>query len=374
MRIFAAREPMAEYATMGSVLDEQAGGIVSAHVTPEELARGLAAVEALLQRSWELRQDDPRQMLHLALLATGEAGKLDHEALGESRVEDVRCRAAVELGNAYRVSDRFQEAGEALSEAAEHFRKGTGDHRLQARLLDIQASLYGDQRRFDLCFAALDRMIGLYRELGESHLVGRALISKAVQTHHAGDAVKAIGLLHEGLELIDPAVDPKLAVNAAHNLAWLMIDCGRYREARRILWESLRHDSKHVGHLDRLKARWLEGRINSGLGKLDLAERDFRVAREGLESAGLAYTAAIAALDLAEVELRRKKPDEAESLALDAVRVFLSLEISREAHAAVLFLEEAARRRKMTGNVLRHVADFLRQAEGAQSARFEPGQ
>jgi len=361
------------------VLDEQAGGILSVHLTPEAVreapaAQSLAAVEALLQRSWELRQDDPRQMLHCALLATGEAGELDPEALGETRVEDVRCRAAIELGNAYRVSDRFQEAEEALSAAAKHFRKGSGAHRLQARLLDIQASLYGDQRRFDLCFAALDRMIGLYRELGESHLVGRALISKAVQTRYAGDAVKAIALLHEGLDLIDPEVDPKLAVNAAHNLAWLMIDCGRYREARRILWESLRHNSKHVGHLDRLKARWLEGRINSGLGKLDLAERDFRAAREGLESAGLAYTAAIAALDLAEVELRRKRPDEAESLALDAVRVFLSLEISREAHTAVLFLEEAARRRMMTGNVLRHVADFLRQAEGAQSARFEPGE
>jgi tetratricopeptide (TPR) repeat protein len=330
--------------------------------------RGLASVEALLQRSWELRQDDPKQMLHCALLATIEAGRLEPETLGEAQMEDIRCRAALELGNAYRVSNRLQEA-----EAAERFRKGTGDSRLKARLLDVQASLYGDRRSFDLCFAALDATIALYRELRESHLVGRALITKAVHTRYANDTGKAIELLQEGLSLIDPEIDPKLAVNAVHNLAWLMVDCGRYREARRTLWESLPYNSPHAGHLDRLKARWLEGRVNAGLGKLALAERDLQVAREGLEAAGLPYTAAIAALDLAELELRQNQSEQAETLALQAVGVFLSLEISREAQAAVRFLEAAAKQRLMTEAVLRDVADFLRRVEGDPRARFEPG-
>jgi len=334
--------------------------------------RGLASVEALLQRSWELRQEDPKQMLQLALLATVEAGNLDTEILGERQVEDIRCRACLELGNAYRVADRLHEAEEALGEAAERFRKGTWDSRLKARLLDVQASFYGDQRSFDLCFSTLDLVIALYRKLGESHLVGRALITKAVHTRYANDASKAIDLLQEGLSLIDPKIDPKLAVNAAHNLAWLMADCGRYREARRTLWESLPANSEYVGHLDRLKARWLEGRINAGLGKLTQAQRDLQAAQEGLETAGLPYTAAIAALDLAEIELRRNRVEHAEKVALQSVGVFLSLEISREAQTAVLFLEEAAKHRLMTGAVLRGVADFLRRAEGDPQARFEP--
>jgi tetratricopeptide (TPR) repeat protein len=338
---------------------------------PQE-PRPAGTVEALLQRSWELRQDDPQEMLRCALLATIEAGKLDPEPLGAAWVEDVRCRAALELGNAYRVANRLQEAEDALGEAVERFRQGTGDDRLKARLLDVQASLYGDLRYFDLCFAALDAVIALYRELGESHLVGRALITKAVHTRYANDTPRAIDLLQEGLSLIDPEADPKLAVNSVHNLAWLMVDCGRYREARRILWESLPHNGEHVGHLDRLKARWLEGRVNAGLGKLALAERDLQAAREGLEAAGLPYTAAIAALDLAELELRRGQPEPAEALALQAVGVFLSLEIGREAQTAVRFLEAAAKRRLMTGVVLRDVADFLRYAEGDPQARFEP--
>lgn len=337
---------------------------------PQRL-RGLASIDDLLQRSWESRQDDPQQMLHFALLAAVEAGQLSPGVLAEAHMEDVRCRAALELGNAYRVADRLNEAEELLHEADEHFRRGTGDSHLKARLLDVQASLYGDQRAFDLCFEALDGAIALYRELNESHLVGRALITKAVHTRYAKEPARAIELLREGLSLIDPEKDPKLAVNAVHNLAWMMVDHGRFREARRILWESQPQNGKYIGHLDRLKARWLEGRVNAGLGKLDLAERDLQTAREGLAAAGLAYTAAIAALDLAEVELLRNQSDKAAALALQSIEVFLSLEIGREARMAVLSLERAIRRRLISGAVIREVADLLRQTEGDAKARFE---
>jgi tetratricopeptide (TPR) repeat protein len=171
------------------------------------------------------------------------------------------------------------------------------------------------------------------------------LITKAVHTRYANDIPRAIELLKEGLSLIDPAVDPKLAANAVHNLAWLMVDCGRYREARRILWQQLPVQSEPGGHLDRLKAHWLEGRLNAALGELPQAEKDLQAAREGLEAAGLPCSAAIAGLDQAGVELRRDHVDRAKALALRSARAFLSLEISREAQAAILFYEEAAKRR-----------------------------
>jgi tetratricopeptide (TPR) repeat protein len=335
--------------------------------------RGIASVEALLQKSWELRQDDPQKMLHFALLATIEAGKLDPGPLSETQVDDLRCRASIELGNAYRVADRLQEAEEVLGEAGELFRSGTGDSRLKARLLDVQGSLYGDQRRFDLCFTTLDIVITLYREISENHLAGRALITKAVHTRYANEPEKAIELLQEGLSLIDPQADPTLTLNAVHNLAWLMVDSGRFRDVRKILWDNRSLYEDHGGTVGSLRLRWLEGRVNAGLGKLTEAERDLQAAREGLEAAGLPYTDAIAALDLAELELRRSCPEPAEALALQAVGTFLSLKISREAQTAVLFLEEAARHRLMTGAVLRDVADFLRRVEADPRAQFEPG-
>jgi len=335
--------------------------------------RGLASIEALLQKSWELRQDDPQKMLHFALLATIEAAKLDPDLLGAAQVDDLRCRASLELGNAYRVANRLQEAEEALGEAGEFFRSGTGDNRLKARLLDVQASLYGDQRCFDRCFATLDVVIALYRESGENHLAGRALITKAVHTGYANEPDRAIDLLQEGLSLIDPEADPTLTLNAVHNLAWLMVDRGRFREIRKILWDNRPLYEQHGGAVGTLRLRWLEGRVSAGLGKLPEAERDLLAAREGLAAVGLPYTSALAALDLAELELRRNRPEPAALLARQAVEVFLSLQIGREAQTAVLFLEEAARHRLLTGAVLREVADFLRRAEADPRAQFGPG-
>ena len=335
--------------------------------------RGLASVEALLQRSWEIRREDPKQMLQFAVVAFIEAGNLDPAELGEARVEDILCRTALEVGNAYRVTSRLLEAEEVLDEADRHFQKGTGDRRLEARLLNVRASLYGDQQRFELCFACVDAVIALYRRLGEKHLTGRALILKAVHAGSSDAPEGAIELLQEGMALIDPAQDTQLAVAAAHNIAWLMVDARRYAEARRALWVSQHDTGSRTGRVEVLKARWLEGRVNAGLGHLDLAELDLRAAQAGLKAAGLPYTAALAALDLAEVEIRSNRQEQAQAQALQAVAAFLSLKISREAQAAVLFLERAAKRRVMTEAVLRDVADFLRQEEAEPKKQAEPG-
>ncbi|HXO41296.1 MAG TPA: hypothetical protein VN999_07610, partial [Thermoanaerobaculia bacterium] len=89
--------------------------------------RGLAGYEALLERSWSLRFDDPRQMVQLCELASVVAAGLSPSRYGGERVRDFQCRAAIELANAYRVIGRPAEAQAALNEALEFFRMGTQD-------------------------------------------------------------------------------------------------------------------------------------------------------------------------------------------------------------------------------------------------------
>jgi hypothetical protein len=154
-------------------------------------------------------------------------------------------------------------------------------------------------------------------------------------------------LLRQGLAMIDPQQDPKLTLNAVHNLAWLLADTGLYAEARRVVSENRSLYAEHGGALGLLRLYWLEGRVNAGLDHLTAAEHDLRAAYEGFEAAGLSYPAAIVALDLAAVELRQDRPDYAEALAHQAVRTFGALEIGREARKAVCLLEEATRRRSV---------------------------
>lgn len=333
---------------------------------------GLPFVEALLERSWAVRHDDPKKMVLYALFASLEADELDRKKLGEQRVEDIRCRAQVELANAHRAANNLREAEVALAESAETFQKGSKDDRLKARLLDVQASLYGDERSFDLCFQSLDLVIGLHRRLGDDHMVGRALISKGRYFGHKEEPDRAIELLTEGFALIDDKRDPQLALATVHNIVLALAKRGSYRKARRLLWENLWRYEEHGGEIDRMKVWGLRGLINTGLGNFKLAEQEYRKGKEGLEAAGLRYTAAIAALDLADVQLRQGKTKEAQSLAREAVDVFRSLKISRETETAVLFLEECVKQRLLSGAVLREIAEFLRRAEQDPGAKFEP--
>src|SRR5262249_18175749 len=74
---------------------------------------GIPLVEALLERSWTLRHEDPATALELARCAVQVAeGLRADDANGDDAREltDLRCRAAIELGNAHRVADELDAA------------------------------------------------------------------------------------------------------------------------------------------------------------------------------------------------------------------------------------------------------------------------
>jgi len=127
--------------------------------------------------------------------------------------------------------------------------------------------------------------------------------------------------------------------------------------------------------LNWLKFRWLEGRVEAGLRNVLRAEEIFREVQEGLAEAGLKFQAALAALDLAEVLLNRKRADEAREIILKAVDIFKELGIDRERLMAVLLLRYAIERGTAAfalAEMLAEVIAFLRRAERDPNARFEP--
>src|SRR4029077_10693353 len=93
-------------------------------------------------------------------------------------VMDLRARAFAELGNARRINEQFSEAERDFSRARAFLAEGTGDFLLEARVLDLEASLLSDQARFEDAISLLGKVHNLYQEAGDTHLAGRALISK----------------------------------------------------------------------------------------------------------------------------------------------------------------------------------------------------
>jgi tetratricopeptide (TPR) repeat protein len=336
---------------------------------PVEALRKAPRLADLLRRSWNLRHDNPAEMLRLAIQARDLAEGLDAAALGAATVADLQCRAWVELGNACRVSDLLADADLALGRATELFLEGWEDEMLQASLL-------GDARRFDLAETALDLVFAIHRRRGDKHQAGRALIKKGIYAGYQGSSDEALLLMEQGLELVDEALDPRLVYLALHNQARLLLDAGQLREARMALWKAKARGLDAGGRVNELKVRWLEGQINAALGELDRAEAALAEVKHGFQAAGLGYKGALAGLELGAVQIRQGRSALAAREITGAADVFIGLGVGREAGASVLLLRQAVEQQIVDAALLEYVIDLLRRSEISSDVALEspPGE
>jgi tetratricopeptide (TPR) repeat protein len=344
-----------------SLLERGGGVLTLAHIGDMEV-EGLGVYEALLARSWAVRYDDPQEMCHLAKSAVMVAHRLDSESYSSWRVADYAARAWGELANAYRVADRLREAEEAFGQAYEFFRQGSEDRRLLMRLLDLEASLLGTRREFGRALERLTTLSSMYRAVGEIHLTGRTLITKALYLYYKGDSQEACRILEEGLSLIDKDRDPSLLATAVLNQLLLLAECGRFTEARVFLFHH-RAQINQAGKITALRLRGIEGRINYSLGLLESAERDFRFARDGFREAEMGFACALAGLDLAITLLCQNRTQEAIQEGLASTKMFLALKIEREFLGSFLFLEEAFKSEIINLADLEETARYLRRMQ-----------
>ena len=342
-------------------------GLAGLEESPRLLG-GLAAYRTLLDLCQELRYEDPKRMVDAGFLAVYVAGRLSERRFGASRVADWRCRALLELSNAYRVCDRLDDAERTLGEAEAAFQAGTGDDLLKARLFDVRASLFADRRRFEAASEALDTVYAIYSQRGDRHLAGRALISKGIYVGYSGAPEEAIRLLQEGVTLIEAGRDPALLYAAVHNQAHFLLTCGRLGEARALLWKFPASPEAVGGRVNLLKMRWLAAQIDANLGELWRAEQAFLEVKRGFEEAGLYYKAALVTLEMATVLIRKNRPDQARDLVVEVLGVFKVLRIQRETLGSLLLLDKAFEERVATGAMVERVLELLRRAEDNPAA------
>jgi len=332
-----------------------------------------ACVDALLALSFEERARDPWRMLQFANAARLTASSLplaeDVAQYSRFEVADLQARAWGELANAYRRNDKFLDAADALAAAKSSRIRGSGDPMLHARLLDIEASLRTDQRRYDEARRLLDLVIEIYQEVGETHLAGRALISQGIGLHYDGEIQQAVTLLRKGLALLG-GHDAQMLAMARKALLDAMAANGEYAEAAELLLKSGLREAFATEPVSYLKVRWVEGRIFAGLGKLNRAATAFAAARESFLEYGLEYESALVGLESAAVLLQQGRLDEVEALATEALEIFEILEIKREAVRAVAYLHKVCVSRKATVELVREVVSFLERLERRPNLRF----
>lgn len=348
------------------------GGLQALTEGPEVPLRGLGALQALLDRSWVVRHENPQEMVELARFAVEVARNLSPRWHDEREIADWQARTWGEYANALRTADDLDEAERAFGFAFAFLLQGTGDLQVKARLYDLHASYLGTRRWFALAFAAFDVLHETYQELGDKHLAGRALLIKAIYLHYNGQSEDAIVITARGLAMIDPSRDPNLSCLAIHNHLWFLVACGRFQDARIELFRRRADLANIEGRVIAVKLRWLEAQISSGFRDWAYAEKLFCEVRQAFEEERMGFHAALASLDLALVWMHLGRYEEATAVVLEAHDIFVDLRIQREAFGAMMVLKEAFERQLGTIGLLEDAVEFLRRWYVNPDERFVP--
>ncbi len=320
--------------------------------------------ETLLQLSHALRKDYPQEMVHFAEIAVEVASLVSWLPYRLEQLRDLEARAWGELANAYRVADELPLAESALEQAYERCRVGTGEPLLLARLDDVAASLFASQRRFEEAFRCLEKARALFLQAGDRHRAGRTLISMGLFSGYDGRPEAAVQLLTDGLNEIDRDRDPDLVYRALQNVVLVTEQQGDFEQARNYLTLLIPIADVRAGRLDRLKLRWIEGRLAAGLGDFASAEQIFAQAKRAFERAGLFYHAAGTGLDLAAVWFRQGRTAEVKGLVGELVTAFSRVQVEREAIAALLMLHKALARDRATFELIQQASAALERLAG----------
>jgi tetratricopeptide (TPR) repeat protein len=316
--------------------------------------------QLLLKKSREAVFSDPGKAVELANLALRVVRHLG-EAYDSNWVRDLRARCFAYLGNARRVLGELRSADDAFVKAERCLAlSSSGNPEVQVEILDLKSSLRRAQRRLDEALELADRALALYRELGDWHGLGKALLQKAKILEQAEEFDHAAQVLVQSAEELDPKSEPKLFLYSRFNLAVCLLQSGQPAEAERLLPELRVLLEKSSQPLDLVRLRWVEGNVHLSLGRRGPAEAAFReVQREFLER-HMGYDAALVSLDLALLYAQENCTADLKRLAAELMPIFESRDVHREAIVALLMFQRACEEEKLTVDLVRKFAEYLR--------------
>ncbi|HKH46273.1 MAG TPA: hypothetical protein VKM72_16555 [Thermoanaerobaculia bacterium] len=327
-------------------------------------------IQQLVEMSDAVRYENAARMVHLANLARLAAEVSTVAVAGSApKLADLRALGWRQYANALRVSGQLREAEEAFANAQRFCEEGTGDPPLRAALLARIGSLRIFQRRFDETIALADEAIRIYQELGESRSVPPILVQKAMAQLLSGAPEAAVRTLNRTIPLIDQEGDPHLLLAACHNLIRAYIEMCKPEQALSLFFEARGLYQDFQDPLIALRAGWQEGQILRDLGHLQAAEAALLRARQGFMEKELLYEVAVVSLDLSAVYLRLGKIEKLRETVLEMVPIFTSLEVDRDALAALLQLQQANQQSRQALELIRFLSSRLEQLPHGQTLK-----
>jgi tetratricopeptide (TPR) repeat protein len=330
-------------------------------------------VEGLLDEAKTLRGAHPRLALELIEAAVLVVGRIPPGEISRNARFRLLTRVEGHRANALRLLGELRAADSAWRLLAE--RRAREPVELpdeEAELLSLEASLRIDLRQFETAERLLAAAERLYRSVGDTVGAARALIKRGSAAEYAGDGERAVEIRHRAAELLDPQAEPVLYLMCQMNLANGLVGLGRSAEAAA---QIARHEELFQRHADaavRLRRVWVEAHIARAQERFDEADRLLHEVRNGWLSHGRPYEAALVTLDAAELHFARGDWREVQRRAELLIPIFEANGVHREARAALILFQQAARARTLTADLLARLRRYLLLARNDRSFTFDP--
>jgi len=347
---------------------DQSARLALVEETPKYQTWALA--ERLCHESERAAADDPKEAVHLAMLALRLVGVLSGEPAW-------LCLLAgyvwAFVGNARRVDSGLPGAEEAFRRAWALWKEGAAaDTGLLdgSRLLDLEASLLRAQRKRTAALERLGQALAMHP--GRERR-GRILLKKGTVLEQNGCYEEAVEALREAALWIDREREPRWYFGMRFNSGVCLCHTGRHPEAAALLPELRAFtDSGPRSHgIDSWRLRWLEGRIAGGLGTTDEGIAALAEARTAFAAEEIRYDEALISLELAGLYLERGRTAEVKELVAAMEPVFRAQGVHEEAQKALALFRRAVELETVTLELVRRLVAFLYRAQHDPELRFE---
>lgn len=321
-------------------------------------ARRLLLAHSLLHRSWPVVEwlchasvraaaRDPRLALRRA-----QAGLQAAEANDGPEATSLQGYAWAFVGNAQRVGNDLRGAERSFDRARRLWTEQQDQRSLPLagwRLLDLEASLRRDQRRWAEALELLDQAAAQAPPQAQ----GRLLLNRAFVLEQIGEHHEALESLARAERLSGTEPDARLLFGLRFNQAVNLIALDRALEAEALLPEIQALVNESGKELDLLRTLWIRGRLASALSRPREACAVLSQVLAAFIEARLSYDSALAGLDLALVFLEQENREAVRELAEGLVWIFDDSAFAREGLAALRIFCEAARQSQATAALAR---------------------
>jgi tetratricopeptide (TPR) repeat protein len=324
---------------------------------PHRLSWGVC--ERLAEESERAAADSPGRALELAELSLEFAARVP----GNERWRERLCGFCwAFVANARRVASDLPGADAAFAEAWRLWEAGGAGERgpLDAsRPLDLEASLRRDQRRFSEALDLLDRGLALCGGGGSSR--ARILLKKGATLEQRHDYEAALVAYDEAEPFVAGTRQPRLLFALHFNRSAALAQLGRASEAQPLYLEARTIAERLRLQIDRVRLRWLEGKLAAGQGRVQEALAALDEVRQAFVERAIAFDAALVTLEMAVLLADLGRTAEVQALARRTAPLFEQQGVDREALACFLLFHRAAAQEAVTAELARSLVERLKQ-------------